>query len=81
MLNNMKNFGPVSYSRYVVFMKLLLPAIALTLVGLVFIWPQISIKDNRFSLKFNAIQGSSDEDLEFDGSGEMHPVQVVLFFQ
>ena len=44
-------------------MKLLLPAIALTLVGLVFIWPQISIKDNRFSLKFNAIQGSSDEDL------------------
>ena len=55
--------SPKSYSRYVFFMKLLLPAIALVLVGLIFLWPQIIIKDTRFSINFKNVQNSDSEEL------------------
>jgi lipopolysaccharide export system protein LptC len=53
----------VGYSRYVFCMKLLLPAIALGMIGLIFIWPQIKVKDTRFSIDFKNIQNSDSEDL------------------
>ncbi len=49
------------YSRYVSFMKFLLPAIALGLVSLIFIWPQIQL-DKRFSLSFSKIRSNEAED-------------------
>ncbi len=54
---------PVGYSRYVFCMKLLLPAIALGMIGLIFLWPQIKVKDTRFSIDFKNIQNSDSEDL------------------
>jgi lipopolysaccharide export system protein LptC len=53
---------PAGYSRYVSFMKFLLPAIALGLVGLILIWPQIKIADKRFSINFKNIQSTDPED-------------------
>jgi lipopolysaccharide export system protein LptC len=58
-----RNSSPASYSRYVFFMKLLLPTLALGLVGLIFLWPQINIKDTRFSINFKNIQNSDSEEL------------------
>lgn len=52
---------PAGYSRYVSFMKFLLPAIALGLVSLIFIWPQIQL-DSRFSLSFKKISPAEAED-------------------
>jgi lipopolysaccharide export system protein LptC len=53
----------VGYSRFVFCMKLLLPAIALGMIGLIFFWPQIKVKDTRFSIDFKNIQNSDSEDL------------------
>ena len=58
-----RNPSPENYSRYVFFMKILLPTIALVLVGLIFLWPQIKIKDTRFSINFKNIQNSDSEEL------------------
>jgi lipopolysaccharide export system protein LptC len=52
---------PVGYSRFVIFMKFLLPAAALCLVAAIVIWPQINITDNRFSIGFSKIQVSAKE--------------------
>ena len=53
---------PAGYSRYVSFMKFLLPAIALGLLALIFLWPQIKDGDNRFSISFKSIQGTNTDD-------------------
>jgi lipopolysaccharide export system protein LptC len=53
----------VVYSRYVFCMKLLLPAIALGMIGLMFIWPQINVENTRFSINFKNIQNSDSDDL------------------
>ncbi len=52
---------PAGYSRYVSFMKFLLPAIALGLVLLIVIWPQIQL-DSRFSLSFSNVRSTEAED-------------------
>jgi lipopolysaccharide export system protein LptC len=44
-------------------MKLLLPTIALGMIGLIFFWPQMKVKDTRFSIDFKNIQNSDSEDL------------------
>jgi len=55
--------SPTHYSRYVFCMKLLLPAIALGMIGLIFLWPQMKVKDTRFSIDFKSVQNSNSEDL------------------
>jgi lipopolysaccharide export system protein LptC len=52
---------PVGYSRFVLFMKFLLPAAALCLVAAIVIWPQINITDNRFSIGFSKVQVGAKE--------------------
>ncbi|MGQ0664241.1 MAG: LPS export ABC transporter periplasmic protein LptC [Pseudomonadota bacterium] len=51
----------LAYSRIVALMKLLLPTTALTLAGLVLLWPQFNPADSRFRLKSVAL---GVEDLE-----------------
>jgi lipopolysaccharide export system protein LptC len=53
---------PAGYSRYVSFMKFLLPAIALGLLALIFLWPQIKVSDSRFSISFKSLQGTNTDD-------------------
>ena len=60
--SNVKIRKPAGYSRYVSFMKFMLPAIALGLIGLILIWPQIKISDQRFSINFKNIQSTNPED-------------------
>ncbi len=48
-----------SYSRYVVFMKFLLPAAALGLIVAIIIWPQIQVEDNRFSIRISDVKLSA----------------------
>ncbi len=68
---NIKEFGPrqrrrrlpglAGYSRYVVFMKFLLPATALTLIAAIVIWPQVQVNDNRFSIGLSDVQLTARE--------------------
>ena len=51
------------YSRYVFFMKLTLPAIALVMLVMLFLWPQMKGQDKTFSINFKNIQSSDPEDL------------------
>jgi len=55
--------GSRHYSRYVFFMKLLLPAVAIGLVSLLFLWPQIKVTDTRFSVNFRNVQNSDPKEL------------------
>jgi lipopolysaccharide export system protein LptC len=50
------------YSRFVSIMKFLLPAIALGLLGLIILWPQITIHNKRFSLKIKNIDSMASSD-------------------
>ena len=52
---------PAGYSRYVSFMKFLLPTMALGLLTLIFLWPQITVDDNRFSISFKSIQATNTD--------------------
>lgn len=49
----------LSYSRFVWLMKVVLPATAVALAGLVLFWPQLNPLDNRFRLK--PVQVSIDD--------------------
>ena len=54
---------PVStYSRFVIMMKVLLPVVALVLIGLVVAWPYLKLKDTRFSIGITALKVGSVED-------------------
>ncbi len=53
---------PAGYSRYVSFMKFLLPAIALGLIVLIFLWPQINVTDHRFTINFKNVRTTNPED-------------------
>lgn len=46
------------YSRFVSFMKILLPATALLLIVLVVVWPQIDFENQRFGLRFAKLQAT-----------------------
>ena len=49
------------YSRFVVLMKLLLPTVALVLVGLVVVWPYLQTTDSRFRIGFSALKAREAE--------------------
>lgn len=43
------------YSRFVGIMKVLLPSLAVVLLGLVLVWPKLSLDDDRFRIGFAAL--------------------------
>jgi len=49
------------YSRFVSFMKFLLPATALLLIVLVVVWPQLDFKNQRFGLRFAKLQATEGD--------------------
>lgn len=51
-----------SYSRFVSVMKVLLPLLALTLVTLVVVWPQMRTDDARFRVGFSGLNDGGVED-------------------
>ena len=51
----------VGYSRFVSFMKFILPAAALLLVVLVVVWPQLDFKNQRFGLRFAKLQATEGD--------------------
>jgi lipopolysaccharide export system protein LptC len=53
---------PANYSRFVSIMKFLLPAIALGLLGLIILWPQITNNSKRFSIKVKNIEGMASNE-------------------
>lgn len=50
------------YSRFVVWMKVLLPVLALLLIVLIVVWPYLKLNDTRFSIGFTALRVSNVED-------------------
>ncbi|MCW9032585.1 MAG: LPS export ABC transporter periplasmic protein LptC [Rhodospirillales bacterium] len=55
--------GMTPYSRFVKSMKLFLPFLALILIALVLIWPQLSTQDHRFMIGFSGIEAREAADL------------------
>ena len=56
-------FGIARYSRYVNFMKFILPLMALALVAAIMIWPQLQIMDTSFSIALSNAKLSTKEGL------------------
>ncbi len=52
----------LGYSRFVSIMKFALPAIALGLVALIFLWPRIHMGNSRFSIGFARLKATESED-------------------
>lgn len=50
------------YSRFVAWMKLILPAVAVLLVVLIMVWPQLQSKDGRFRIGFSSLKLNADGD-------------------
>ncbi|MHA1597086.1 MAG: LPS export ABC transporter periplasmic protein LptC [Alphaproteobacteria bacterium] len=50
------------YSRFVTWMKILLPGVALLLIVLVVAWPHMKLQDTRFRIGFSALKAGDDED-------------------
>jgi len=46
----------VGYSRFVSMMKILLPFIALLLIALIVVWPNLKLPDTKFGLGFSALK-------------------------
>lgn len=51
------------YSRFVGLMKIVLPSLAVVLLGLVLAWPRLKSTEDRFQLGFSALSPSSVESL------------------
>ncbi|MBX9634166.1 MAG: LPS export ABC transporter periplasmic protein LptC [Magnetospirillum sp.] len=51
------------YSRFVGMLKVVLPALAVVLLGLVVAWPRLTANDDRFQLGFSALSPGSVESL------------------
>ncbi|MSO55276.1 MAG: LPS export ABC transporter periplasmic protein LptC [Rhodospirillales bacterium] len=51
----------VGYSRFVTLMKVTLPLVALTLIGLVLAWPRPVVDDSRFRIGFSILKASEAE--------------------
>ena len=51
------------YSRYVIFMKFVLPSVALAIVATIMIWPQVQVIDKRFSIGLSNVKLSARENL------------------
>ena len=56
-------FGIVRYSRYVNFMKFILPLMALALVAAIMIWPPLQVMDTSFSIALSNAKLSTKEGL------------------
>jgi lipopolysaccharide export system protein LptC len=52
-----------SYSRFVRVMKMVLPALAVVLLGLVVAWPRLHLDDDRFRVGFAGISAKSVQNL------------------
>ncbi len=52
---------PTSYSRFVVTMKVGLPIVALGLVGLLFLWPQVKVSNIRLSVGLASFKAANPE--------------------
>lgn len=52
----------LGYSRFVSFMKFVLPAAAVMLIAIIVIWPQIRVADTRFSIGFARLKATETED-------------------
>ena len=52
------------YSRFVGFMKVVLPALAVVVLGLVVAWPRLSSDDERFKVGFASISPQAVESLQ-----------------
>lgn len=50
------------YSRFVVWMKFLLPVLALLLIVLIVVWPYLKLNDTRFNIGFTALRVGNVED-------------------
>lgn len=50
------------YSRFVIMMKFVLPALALALIALVVVWPHLQTRDTRFRIGFSALKARETED-------------------
>jgi lipopolysaccharide export system protein LptC len=50
-----------SYSRFVLFMKVGLPILALGLVGLLFVWPQLQVSNIRLSVGLASFKAANPE--------------------
>ena len=44
------------YSRFVIWMKVLLPVVALLLIVLIVVWPYLKLNDTRFNIGFTALK-------------------------
>lgn len=60
-LNVRRHARLAGYSRYVVFMKFILPLIALILVATIMIWPQLHVLDETFSIALTDVKLSAKE--------------------
>ncbi len=72
----------VRYSRFVGAMKVLLPAIAVTLIGLVIAWPHLQPGNERFRLGFAAVAPGEVENprmvnARFTGTDGVRPFTVT----
>ena len=56
-------FRIARYSRYVNFMKFILPLMALALVAAITIWPQLQVMDTSFSIALSNAKLSTKEGL------------------
>lgn len=52
---------PTSYSRFVIAMKIGLPIVALGLVGLLFLWPQVKVSSIRLSVGLASFKAANPE--------------------
>ncbi|MBC8267426.1 MAG: LPS export ABC transporter periplasmic protein LptC [Rhodospirillaceae bacterium] len=50
------------YSRFVIWMKVLLPVVALLLIVLIVVWPYLKLNDTRFNIGFTALKVGNVED-------------------
>lgn len=63
-LTKRKRWFPIArYSRYVNFMKFILPLMALALVAAITIWPQLQVMDTSFSIALSNAKLSTKEGL------------------
>ncbi len=51
-----------TYSRFVNWMKLFLPFLAVLIIIMVAIWPHLKVKNNRFQIEFSSLKMGASED-------------------
>jgi len=54
--------GSASYSRFVFLMKVVLPTVAVVLVGLIVVWPQLKVDETQFKIGFARLKSTEAGD-------------------